>query len=410
MNEYKVKIFSFILITFILLSALFKAYNLFYVCLMLLLFLQFAYYWNKHIFTKLTVKRYLSRNKVQFGQELEYNIKLENRKLLPLLWLTINHNLSAAIQFTADKVITDTLISGQAKFKDLVNLRWYETMTRSYKITPTQRGKLYLHSATLSHSDLFGLFSNQISDQQLLKLIVFPRILSISTPETKSSRLFGTRPQQGWIFEDKLNKTGVRPYQSTDSFREINWKASARQQKLMADIYKPSLENEIRIFQGVKSQNFRGTEVESNILELSLVCTASLCEMYFQAGMDVGFFSNLQLKNNFQNQYTKIPVSSNQQQHELILTSLALIKNNSRLKFTEVLNKEKRNINPGATIIIIINELDDELLADIQYYKQYFQLTLITIGPTEKQIKGIEQYYLDEEAQWDEIETLKLYQ
>lgn len=382
---------------------------LLFTCLLIIFLIQLTRFWNNHIFDKLTINRSFSQKKVYPGQEIFYQVEIENKKLLPIIWLKLTSSISSDIRFKDSKYIKSTA-GYHTKFRDFFNIKWYEKVKRKYVVTPTRRGVLSIYSAIFRYSDPFGFYSNTTEEQSRINLIVYPRILPITSSLSESSMLFGTRRKEGWIFQDRLNKTGVRPYQTTDSFHQINWKASARSLELKSDIYKPSLDREIHLFHGLKTKNSWWEDIQSNELELSLICAASLSNLYLKKGLKVGFYSSMYMINSYYKKYTAIKVNPGNEQRELILTTMALLKSNSIYGLPEVLQQEKRNINPGAAVIIITGTLDKAMLKIINHYKQNYRVCLIAIGKKEQKIIGINQFYINSEEDWYEINKIKLLQ
>ncbi len=385
---------------------------IFFISVLISLTVFFLRSWNKHIFDKLTVSRYFEQEKVQAGQEVEYFVEIENRKILPIIAMRLVSTLSTDLKFL-DKKTDYVDYKLNKRFRDAFSLKWYEKIKRKYILTAKKRGLNGIFSANLEYYDPFGFFENHQEDGERVKLYVYPRILPVLVAKTEYSMLFGTRMSKGWIFQDKLNKVGVRPYRSTDSFKDINWKSSARSMQLQSDIYKPSLDREVHIFHGLNTEEKWWLEDNANILELSLVCAASLCDKYFRDNFAVGFYSTLNSISESRGDYTSIEVSANNEQRELIYTVMSLLNSNSIINLAKVLEIERQKINPGATIIIIADSLEDKLRMIINHLKNKYQINLVTIDDLNNEnqrlhMPGIRQFFL-KEGNWDEIEKIELY-
>jgi uncharacterized protein (DUF58 family) len=388
-------------------------YVIFFIAVLVLLTLLFSRSWNKHVFDKLIVRRYFSKEKAEPGEELEYVVELENRKFLPIIAMKMASTVSPDLKYISERIIFERSRLN-VRLRDIFSLRWYERVKRRYRVIPQKRGLLGVFSINLEYFDPFGFFENHMEDGESVKLYVYPRILPVITQEIDYSMLFGTRAHQGWIFQDRLNKVGIRPYQVTDNFKEINWKASARTLELQSDICKPSLNQEVHIFQGLKTRDRWWDKDNTNLLELSLVCAASLCDSFFRKHFKVGFYSSLYSVNQSLDNYTAIEVSPNREQRELILTALTLLKGNSKIALSRILEMESKKINSGATLIIIIDEVDDQLRLVLNHLKRKFRVILISIVSSEEQkpghlnISGVQQLFL-KEGDWNGIEKIELY-
>ncbi|MFP4017017.1 MAG: DUF58 domain-containing protein [Halanaerobiales bacterium] len=400
------------------------SYIVLFMATLIILTILFLRSWNKHIFDKLTVKRYFRQEKIEVGQEIDYIVEIENRKFLPVIAMRLVSTLSTELDFLSGQTILNTTLN--KRFRDVFSLRWYEKIKRTYKVLPRRRGLKGVFSANLEYFDPFGFFKNTHEEGGRVRLYVHPRILPVVVPR-RDNMLFGTNVHRGWIYEDRLNKVGVRPYRSTDSFREINWKASAKSLDLQSNIYKPSLDREVYIFHGLENEKKWWLEETSNIMELSLICAASISEMYFRRNYRIGFYSTLNAQEESLAEYTSVDLSQNDLQRDLLLKLLALLNNNSSVSLDRILDREVQNITRGSNIVIINESFNDELRKTIDRLKNSYQISVVTLVSQKifernkeeeyegrytyedlgLRIKGVNQYFLEEED-WNEIEKIKL--
>ncbi|MFP4661241.1 MAG: DUF58 domain-containing protein [Halanaerobiales bacterium] len=413
------------------------SYIVLFMATLIVLAILFLRTWNKHIFDKLTINRYFKHNKVAAGQEIDYIIEIENRKFFPVIAMKMISTISTELDFLSGQTILKTKIN--KRFRDVFSLRWYEKIKRTYKIVPRRRGLKGIFSANLEYYDPFGFYKKFHQDGGRVRLYVHPRVLPVTIPK-RDNMLFGTRVHRGWIFEDRLNKVGVRPYRSTDSFREINWKASAKSLELQSNIYKPSLDREVYIFHGLDIEKKWWLEETSNIMELSLICAASIAEMYFRKNYRIAFYSTLNAREESRTEYTSIELSPNGLQRDILLKMMALLNNNSNVSLARILEVELQKISRGSNIVIINESVNDEFRKTINRLKNSYQISVITIVSRKKNenksgvkyenneneyenkvdykgnfnnkdmslsINGVKQYFMKEED-WDEIEKVKL--
>lgn len=412
MRENRINIYLIVVGIIGFLAGVFGSSLLLVASLMTILIISLARLWNKYAFAKLSVKRSLSQQKVEFGQKMYYTIELENRKILPLLSLKFEDKISEGIKFVNQKVLTKVFARNMNKFEDIFSLKWYQRTKRSYEFVPLRRGLYQFGFFKLHYSGIFGLFRNTLNESKSRELIVFPRIVPLSKFGLNESQLFGSKMRKGWIFEDPLNQVGVRPYHRSDNIKQINWKASARHNQLESNIYNPSFDKELHIFLNAPVQGAWWNQTEKNKLELGIICAASIIEYSSKYGYQIGLYTNISSKNHKNSSYISVKPGKDSGQRERLLTNLALLQTFSIGKISRIMEIEAKKIKNGSTVIIISSSLDSELKKMLRYYNRFYQLVLICIGndPTKERLTGIEQYWTAGGESWDEIKSLELCQ
>ena len=102
-----------------------------------------------------------------------------------------------------------------------------ERVTISYQLHCRRRGYYPVGPLQLASGDLFGFVDVQGRDVGQQFLTVYPRIIPLVGLALPSRLPFGTLASNQRLFEDPARLRGLREYQSGDSQRRINWKASA---------------------------------------------------------------------------------------------------------------------------------------------------------------------------------------
>lgn len=395
------------LIILALLAAYFNADLLLFSSLMGFILISLAYIWNRFVFAGLKIKKSLSKRKVDIGERVDYILEVENKKILPVLYLKVEDEASGGIQF-ANKSFMTVVSKQRNYFHDSYSLKWYEKVRRAYEIRPVRRGLYRFGPGHIYCKDIFGIFKNELNTEGVTELIVYPRIVPLTKLGLEAIKPFGSRMKDGWIYWDRLNRVGVRPYHITDDIRQINWKASARHLQLESDIYKPSFERDVHIFLNVHTGSNWWEGINRNALELSVICAASLVNASIEEGCQAGFYSNGGYNRN--SAFTEIPPSKNPGQRGRIMTALAVLEPIRSVRFSGLLQREKSRIKPGSTVVIISPVLDEELEQVLSYYKKYYRLIFIGFDDriADEKLTGIEKYFLNEEETWDEIEAFRL--
>ena len=366
--------------------------------------------WNRFCFSKLVVRRRLSRSNVFPGEETQYIIEIENRKILPVLWLQVNDKVTKGVEFPRPEMLVNLVGSPYNEFSDIFGLKWFEKVTRRYTVKPVRRGYYTFGKGVLKAADLFGLFTVSREEQDKTMLLVYPRVLPLEKLGLPAKFPFGANPAQGWIYEDPANNAGVRPYEKGDPMNRINWKATARYQNLHSNIIKPTLDTRLMIILNTRMMNNLWDGFNQTIFELAVICAASLADYGCQNGYHVGLLTNGIIYQ--EASFIKILPGKSSNQREKILKALAMIEPFHQNDIDTLVYREMPKWEKGQ-VVVFITVIMNQHLADalIIMKKHGFRPTIIKVGQMPEDFRGrlkdIPTYYLDEGEVWDEIENVQ---
>jgi len=383
-------------------AGLTKAATVMFAALSGILGITFVYYWSRKVYDGLTIKRKMVPSRVNFGEPAEYSLTLENRKLLPVPWLRLENKVTKGLSFVKSGVLREPFGRKDAQFQDIFGLKWYERVKRRYELIPGRRGLFNFGPVDMRYSGILGLFTNDISYDENVGLLVYPRILPYSVDGIEPRYLFGSRPRRGWLYTDPLNPVGLRPYRSTDSMRKINWKSSARHQRLESEMHHPSYDREISLFLVIPGgQPWWKGEVRNNF-EIAVICAASVAEKAFQNGYEISFHTNGKYRGG--NRSWLGDCSSRKK----VMTALALLRPFGLGKPDGLLREKRSEIKPGTTAVLVSTLEGDELRGPLAEYARLYRLTVIWVGGARRNAPDNSEYlYLRGDERWDEIDILE---
>src|SRR5512133_222244 len=93
-----------VLVLLLALSVVTHEAPLFLLCLALLVAGLISKLWERYALVRLEYRRHLSRTRVPFGEDVELQVEVVNRKLLPLSWLEVDDELPAALEVVHGRV------------------------------------------------------------------------------------------------------------------------------------------------------------------------------------------------------------------------------------------------------------------------------------------------------------------
>jgi len=158
-----------------------------------------------------------------------------------------------------------------------------------YNITPLKRGEFTFDKIHVRYPGLLGFCRKKISISTAEKYKVYPNMKALSQYNISSlnKNLF----IQGLRKIRTTSSTGefesLREYNTSDDFRKINWKATARKNSLIVNTYQPEKNQHIFIF--IDSSRVMNTEI-NNIKKLDYAINSAflLTDYIIKGGDNVG--------------------------------------------------------------------------------------------------------------------------
>lgn len=380
--------------------------------LLVLIAVSMAYLWNRFVFSKLSLERSLNRRQGEFDSNFLMELTVTNRKVLPLFGLKIEHEITPGLELGDPRKLVVIKDGAYNIFRDFFHLNWYEKRKRTYELRPLNRGRFEFGSGCLSYADPFGLFVNKQTEIfSPTQLVVFPKIIPFKGVTSLNTYLFGSRPREGWIFVDPLNRVGTRPYASTDSARQINWKATARHVETQVNVEKPSFDQQVYLILDQAPDANWWTKESLNNLEVAIMTVASLLHDYCERGFQIHFSTNLVSKIGLGHQ-AKRPARGRAQRSQL-LTDLALLQGFSVDPSTLAIRRCERLIKPGNTVVIVTTQehLADEYGQQIRRLMLKTKVAVIRIVPNPSAAskgEGLNEWWIEGRQAWDERTSLEL--
>lgn len=233
------------------------------------------------------------------GEQVELIEEIANAKWLPVPWLRVESQLPVHLHF--QQLDNFSVSSGQLyqNHKSFFSLSPYTKITRTHRITCAKRGWYKLHTVTLTGGDLLGL--SNASEQIALtgELLVYPKPAVVPVHELPYHSWQGDQSVRRWIVSDPFILAGVRSYQPGDTFKQINWKATAKTGTLQVHQYDFTADRRLMIYLNVDDAEGMWRNVnEFAIIERGIEWAAGAAEAVISQGMEVGFATNMPIAGN----------------------------------------------------------------------------------------------------------------
>jgi uncharacterized protein (DUF58 family) len=231
-----------------------------------------------------------------------------------------------------------------------------------------QRGIWEFGPVQLSSGDIFGFSVKRALLEEKQSIVVYPKIVPIHVLGLPTLHPFGDFNTPRRVMEDPLRPVGAREYAPGDSFRHIDWKATARRHTLQTKLFEPSASRPLAVFLNTRTTRSSGKRIQ------------------------------IQPKND--------PYQLNQ-----ILEALARMEDDWPWTLSALLEAEANRLRYGTSIVVITSLLDDRLLKIlIDLRQKEYGVTLVTLGGSvlNKSVSGVRHYHIGGHEVWHELETLEL--
>jgi len=346
--------------------------------LMGLLAIGIARFWNRVALQKLTYERKFPQERVFFGDEIYMDLVLSNRKPIPLAWLDIEDQLPQGIM-PSSAALRRNLQSGIDSLSHATAVAWYERIRWRYRIDVVGRGEYHIGPARMESGDPFGFFRSRKIASRLDTLVVYPKVYPLDEIGIPPARPLGEIRGGLEIFPDPSRPAGIREYVRGDPLKTIDWKATAKQQRLMVRTFEPSSTHTVIIAAAVDTMEPYWLSLSPEDLERVISIAASMALFISERQYSVGLFSN-DMPVLSQRSMT-VPPSSEPAHLHTILTALALTRPFAPNAMSSALLEQSRKFPFGSTIVLCTNIVTESLTLAIAELKQRgFRFTVLYTG------------------------------
>lgn len=339
------------LVVLLMVSVIARETALFLLALALLAAAGLSRLWERHCLTGVEYRRSFSQRQVPYGEEVQLEIEIVNRKLLPLSWLEIEDEIPQELPPTRGKIYA-SYKPGRGLLANLLALRPYEWVKRRYTIPCLARGEHLFGPVRLRSGDLFGFVGCERTLELAETIVVFPRVVPLTELGLPSRQPLGDLRAQSWIFEDPSRIAGAREYRPGDSIRRIHWPASVRTQQLQSRVYEATTSHRLMIFLNLSTAEIAWSfGYDPDILELGITTAASIASWGLERGYQVGLYTNGLHRGRRGD--VVVEAGGDAGQLERILLALGRLQPVSGMRFQGLLSRYSHRLPYGATVVAV---------------------------------------------------------
>jgi uncharacterized protein (DUF58 family) len=339
-----------------------------------------AWLWQRFGLAAFHYERTLSVTHANFGESVDLDITVENRKPLPLVWLDVQDQFPEALP-----VVGVTLDSSQvplrATFRTVFDVRPYERVRRHYTVIAAARGWYRFGPVLLQTGDPLGLVRTSEELPQTVELIVHPEVRPLTAFGLPAELPLGDSKPRRPLIEDPFTVDGIRPYAAGDLPRQINWRASARTGDLQSKRYEKRTSPSLQIMLDANTFEHFWEGQDTARLERAISLAASVASDALARGYQVGFVANAPIAGSGVN--LRVGSSANRGQLARILDGLARLVGGTGTRIERVIADETRTLPWGASVVVITANVTEGLqLGLLGLTKRGVRPVLLVCQPT----------------------------
>lgn len=332
-------------------------------------------YWRKN----LSVELHFTKDSALEGEELTLTEIITNRKLLPLPILQVKFAASRYLDF---KDRDNSAISDKYYRNDMVSVMMYQKLTKTMTFKCSQRGYYTINRMDIVGSNLFMTNEEVEAYHFNINLHVFPKPIDFSRFDITFSKMLGTILTRRFINEDPFEFHNIREYQSYDSLKAVNWKASAKTNSLKVNVHDYTSSQQVKILINTEPETIWKYD---DLCEESIRIASSLAQVLINQGIPVSIDTNT--RDIITKETMEVPAGSGNNHFRTIQEALA------RLDLTLdptafLLNFQERIMNSSrADYIILISYYQKEELQQLMKAQMHAKKEFVWIIPVNSDTK-----------------------
>ena len=364
--------------------------------------------WLRACLQGVTYRRRFSSLRLFHGESTDLYIEIANAKPLPLAWLRAEDELPKVLAVEPAR-LSASHRPGRQRLLNLLSLRWYERVTRHYRVTGVQRGAWAFGPARLISGDMFGFSVREETLERVDTLLVYPRLVPLIALGLPSDRPFGDFRAMRRLAEDPLRLNGARDYVSGDSMRHVHWKASAHRGTLQTKTFDASANRPLAIFLNINTYEHVWEGIDPELQEYAITTAASLANWAWSQGQAVGLYANAVTQPGAH--VVRIRPAGHRDQLTLILEALARLVPYGRWAIEDSLRGEALHLPYGTTVVVVSARVGTGLRRTLLYlHDRGYAVSLVMLEQADPAalVPGVRTFHIGGREAWHALTSLTL--
>ena len=318
--------------------------------------------WNRIALEELSYDMEVAHQRVEVGDTVPITVSLVNKKPVPLAWVKVEDEFPNAVKVMGGDIVQNSNTKIQS-LRHLTSMGWYERIRWEYEVKCTKRGHYRMGPATLESGDPFGFVRTQKRQHHYSNILVLPKVVPLIDLGLPAVRPLGEVRGGDRIYEDVTRPAGLRDYQKGDALTRIDWKATARNQKLLVRTFDPSSTVNVIIAVAVDTTEPFWRLDAPDELERVITVAASVADHVAELDYTFGVFANdmaVKVRRSM-----KVPPSQGRDQLGEVMSALATTPPMASGPMSRHLAEHGPRFPFGTTIVLCTALIDDEMVATL---------------------------------------------
>jgi uncharacterized protein (DUF58 family) len=366
-----------------------------------------SWLWARVSLDHVTYERILPKRRVVIGESAPMRVVLTNRKPVPLAWVRTEDDIPDGVTVESAKVSPSSVSPNATTLVHRTSIGWYERVSWSYSVKFTKRGYFRLGPVKIDSGDMFGLFDTRMRVEDRDAVLVYPRVVPLPDIGIPGGRPLGDVRGGARIFQDPSRPAAPRDYVPGDPLNTIDWKATARSQRLRVRTFEPSANVTVVLAVSVETSMHYWQGYSPVHLERAITAAASLAAHCVEQGYSLGFISNGVPM--VTDRPAELRPSRHQPQLKAVLETLATLQAISLSTMANHLEDHMGRMPSGATVLLVTANYPEELHDVLERLRgRGHPVSLVYVGeaPAPVPPPGVVMHDIGEHlAQFDEDKT-----
>ncbi|MFN4244891.1 MAG: DUF58 domain-containing protein [Brevinematia bacterium] len=304
-----------------------------------------------------SIKRYIENTKIFSGDSTFAGLVVENKSIFPIVTWIYDY--------------TSMELSFKQKESFFIFLFPKSSKIIKYRIIGSRRGDHHLGPTMVEFKDIFLMNTFWSKEYDTVDFVtVFPNILPHPEVDKSTLQPYGEIKNRLPIFEDLTKIQGIRDYREGDEIRKINWKISAKHNKLYVNYYNYSVSSSSAIILNLYHPDY-DMKYPEFYEEFSIELATTLIFELHSYHQEIGILTNGEIKRKssikggiiIENPlgFFEVPILGGNAHVSSIFELLARVYPQNRVSFSEMLKSMTLHLPWGSAIIVITPNLDEEM-------------------------------------------------
>jgi len=310
--------------------------------------------------TRIDYARSFSERAVFEGDKIEMTDEISNNRILPIPWLRLEASMNKHLVFKKQSKHDSTIDHGSFH-RTLFSLMPYQKVRRKQSLTCTKRGLYRFKAVAITTGDIFGFGESFESFSSPAEIVVYPHLLKMEDIPLPVHSWLGDITVRRWIMEDPFLRSGVREYAYGDPMNEVNWKATARTNRLQVNQNEYTADHELMIYVNFNQTGDIWRPInDPDLMEKAISYAATIAEHTMANGIQTGFGCNGYHDDQEWDSIRIEPENSNQQL-TYIFETMARLKMDSKQSINTFLKEDIDDLRDGTDILLITAIMTDAI-------------------------------------------------